>query len=76
MKRYPRKKKFISPREQLTFALWLIIYALVFTGLIFILLFVPPVANWMNPGIDYEVVGDSMLMVSVSGTAVVIEKQG
>lgn len=49
-----RKKKFIDPKTQLSFAGWLTIYAITFFLLVLFVMFIPPLANWFNPGIDYR----------------------
>jgi hypothetical protein len=48
-----RKKKFIDAKSQLSFAGWIIMLSLVFTGLVLVVLFIPPVADWFNPGVNY-----------------------
>ena len=51
-----RKKKFIDPKFQISFAMWLLVHSLIFFLLILFVMFITPMADWFNPGLDYRAV--------------------
>lgn len=52
---FRRKKKFINAKSQISIGIWLVLHSLLFFGLVMLVLFMPPVANWLNPGINYRI---------------------
>ncbi len=52
---FRRKKKFIDPKFQLSFVGWFLMYFGIFAGLILMIMFIQPMADLMNPGINTKI---------------------